>query len=458
MFSRLRPLSRRRTALVGLGAGVSVVAAAVATRNQLHNDADPPPDDQKPSFGAGFTQDRDAWRDSVRYIGNQTPDGIIRMYWSTRWDTRLRIMSRGPRTLISLVEGDFVNRANVADVVQENVWINLESLFSWYQTDLSTPQPVEFIHAEPHPSPEAIHSVLRTAINFTDEFIRDYLLGRVFSTLTKRHAGDAMRAMTASTLVSALYEEDASLLHVASLGNMRAVLGRPRPPADDGSVVYDVHVLSVDHSPNNPAERERVQALHGDEPLFEDGTLLGRPYTRALGDSRLKCSLEVQQRLHRHYLGPPPDPRVKTPPYLSAEPDISSIKVESGDFLVLTTSFVPQALTDAEVVGLLGAWTQAHGDTLYSTLTEKFPDPPKGLLEPGELPVKAREKEDRTVFFRRWGATKEFVNTQPNPAVHIADNAMGGADEHLRHALLDMPPPESEGNTLPMGVVVVFFK
>ena len=76
-------------------------------------------------------------------------------------------------------------------------------------------------------------------------------------------------------------------------------------------------------------------------------TLLGRPYTRALGDSKLKCSLDVQQRLHRNYLCPPPDPRVKTPPYLSAEPDISSIKVESGDFLVLTTSFVPQALTDA---------------------------------------------------------------------------------------------------------------
>ncbi|KAJ7063745.1 phosphatase 2C-like domain-containing protein [Mycena amicta] len=454
--SLLRPLKLSRVAL-----GLSVVVL-LGAQNRLYNDAETdsetPGDKSEQSLGAGFTQDRVGWQDAVRFLGNETPDGINRMYWYSRFDTRLRIMSRGPRTLISLLEGDFVNRANVADVVQENLWFNLEALFRWYQTDLSTPQPVEFIH-EPHPSPEAIHSVIRTAISFTDDFIRDYFIGRVFSSLSKRHAPDAMRASASSCLVSALYEEDVSLLHVANLGNMRAVLGRPRPPAEDGSVIYDVHVLSVDHSPNNPTERARIQALHGDEELFEDGTLLGRPYTRALGDSKLKWSTDVQDRLHRDYLSTAPDPRVKTPPYLSGEPDVSSIKIESGDFLVLSSSWLPQCLTDEEVVGLVGAWLHKNGDTnLYRSLEDAVPDPtPRAVLQPEDLPVRLKE-QDTTVFFRKWNVPKQFVNKEPNPAMHIANNAMGGSNEDLRQALLELAPAESEGNTKPLGIAIVFFQ
>ncbi|KAF7314981.1 PPM-type phosphatase domain-containing protein [Mycena indigotica] len=442
-----------------LGLGVSVLAV-LTNQHRLHNEAEADSsssDKSDPPLGAGFTQDRFGWQQAIKYLGNEAPDGIIRMYWSSRFDTRIRIMSRGPRTLISMLEGDFVNRANVADVIQENLWFNLEALFRWYQTDLSTPQPVEFIH-EPHPSPEAIHSVIRTAINFTDDFIRDFFLGRVFSSISKRYASDALRATTSSCLVSALYEEDVSLLHVANLGNMRAVLGRPRPPTEDGSVIYDVHVLSVDHTPQNPLERARIQAQHADEEIFTDDTLFGRPYTRALGDGPLKWSTDIHERLHRDYLAPEPDPRIKTPPYLSAEPDTTSIKVESGDFLVLSSSWLPQCLTDEEVVGLVGAWLQKNQDTnLYRSLDDTVPDPTPGVvLEREDLPVKL--KEDNTTFFRKWNVPKRFVNSDPNPSMHLTNNAMGGADGNLRQALLELAPSESAGNTKSLGIAVVFFQ
>ncbi|KAJ7221486.1 phosphatase 2C-like domain-containing protein [Mycena pura] len=372
-------------------------------------------------------------------------------------NTRIRIMSRGARTLISILEGDFVTRANVADVIEENLWFNLEALFRWYQIDHSTPQPVEFIH-EPHPPPEAIHSVIKTAINFTDEYILNHFLGRVFSSLSKKNAPDAIRATSASCLVSALYEDDVRLLHVASLGNMRAVLGRPRAPAEDGAVMYDVHVLSVDHTPNNSAERSRVQGLHEGEELFEDDKLFGRAYTRALGDGKLKWSTDVQSRLHRDYLGAAPDPKVKTPPYLSAEPDVSTIKIEPGDFLVMASSWLPECLTDEEVVGLVGAWLNKNQETnLFLPLNEVAPDPTPGrVLDPEDLPVKLRE--DKTIMYRRWNVPKRFINTDPNPTGHLASNAMGGAESDLRQALLELAPHESEGNTKSLGIAVVFFQ
>jgi pyruvate dehydrogenase phosphatase len=354
-------------------------------------------------------------------------------------------MSRGSRLLISLVEGDFVTRANIADVVQENLWFNLEALFRWYQIDHSNPQPVEFMH-EPHPPPEAIHSVIKTAINFTDEYILNHFLGRVFSSLSKKNAPDAIRATSSSCLVSALYEDDVRLLHVASLGNLRGLLGRPRE-AGDGSVKYDVHVLSVDHTPDNPAEKSRIENLHEGETVIENGELFGRPYTRAIGDGKLKWSTDVQTRLHNDYLGAAPDPKVKTPPYISAEPDVTTIKIQPGDFLVLSSQWLAECLTDEEVVGLVGVWLNKNQDTnLYLPLDKAPPDPTPGItIMPDELPVDL--KEDKTVMYRRWNVPKRFVNVEINPTTHLANNAMGGADSELRQALLELAPFESEGNT-----------
>ncbi|KAJ7700716.1 phosphatase 2C-like domain-containing protein [Mycena rosella] len=444
---------------IALGVSASVY---LATLNNIHGDSDEKTASAAESTadsspGAGFTTDKSEWYLPIRHLGNLVPNGIIRMYWFSRYDTRVRIMSRGPRTLISVLDGEFVARANVSDVLQENVWFNLENLFKWYQIDHSTHQPVEFIH-EPHPTPEAIQTVIKTAIKFTDEYILNYFLGRVFSSLSKKNAGDAIRATASSCLVSAMYEADVRLLHVASLGNMRGILGRPRE-AEDGSVTYDVHVLSEDHTPDNPAERSRIESLHAGEDFIEDGTVLGRPYTRALGDGKLKWSTEVQARLHADYLGAAPDPKVKTPPYISAEPDVSTIKILPGDFLVLSSRWLTECLTDEEVVGLVGVWLDKNQNTTLRLPSANMPPPdpaPGPAILPEDLPVDL--KQDNTIYYRRWNAPKHFINADVNPATHLSNNAMGGADSGLRQTLLGLAPFESEGNTKPLGIVVVFFQ
>ncbi|KAJ7713305.1 phosphatase 2C-like domain-containing protein [Mycena metata] len=391
----------------------------------------------------------------IRHLG-EPPPGIMRMYWFTRYDTRFRIVSRGPRTLINFFEGDYVMRANISDIIADNIWYNLEHLFGWYQVDHSTAQPVEHLQ-EPHPPPDAISSVIKTAVKYGDESVLKYFLGRVLSTLSKRNAADGLIATTASCMVSALYEDDVRLLHITSLGNMRALLGRPRPPDASGVVKYDVHVLSEDHTPSNPAEHARIAALHPGEDPIQDGTLLGRPYTRALGDGTLKWDSEVQGKLHKDYLGAAPDPRVKTAPYISADPDVSTIRVLPGDFLVMTSHWVGECLMDEEVVGLVGAWFHKHSATHLVDVAPATPEPdPPEVIEPRELPVDL--KEDKTVMYRRWNVPKRFLNVMPTPTAHVAYNAMGGADTELRDVLVQLNPAASGGNVKAIGVAVVFFQ
>ncbi|KAK7035984.1 PPM-type phosphatase domain-containing protein [Favolaschia claudopus] len=461
-----RPL---KVSSVILGISASMYLASLSL-NKVHADSDssppssePPPDNEShspPPLEAGFTADKTEWPLAIRYLGDALPDGLPRIYNLTRFDVRIRTMSRKPRVLINVLEGELLNRVNIADIVAENLWFNLEALFRWYQVDHTNPQPVEFMH-EPHPPPEAIQTVLKTAVNFTDEYILNYFLGRAFSSLSKRNAADPMRGSTSACLVSALYEDDVRLLHVASLGNMRALLGRPREADENGTVKYDVHILSVDHSPSNPSEKSRVESLHEGENVIENDTLFGRPYTRAIGDGKLKWSPDVQSRLHKDYLGAAPDPRVKTPPYISAEPDVTSIKIRPGDFLVLSSSWLHECLTDQEVVGLVGAWLDKNEDTFLdaqNNLPQVVPKTPPAAILPEDLPVDMDEKEDKTVMYRRWNVSKRFVNVDNVPSAHLANNAMGGADLELRNALMEMPPAHSEGNTKSLGVAVLIFR
>ncbi|KAJ6630321.1 phosphatase 2C-like domain-containing protein [Mycena sp. CBHHK59/15] len=456
--------SRRRVWMatrIALGVSASIY---LATLNSMHGDSEnddigsnTDPITSSP-LDAGFMADPTSWNYAYRHLGQGIPFGITRLYWYSRFDTRIRIMSRGPRTLISLVEGDLVTRANVADVIEENLWSNLEALFRWHKIDDSAPQPVEFSQ-EIHPPPEAIYNVFKTVVSLTDEYNVKHFLQRAFSSPSKQQGVPAMFKATASScLISALYESDVRLLHVANLGNMRGILGRPQEQ-EDGSVIYDVHVLSADHTPDNPAEQSRINSLHPGEDVVKDGQLFGRPYTRALGDGTLKWSPAVQTRLHKEYLGAPPAPEVKTPPYLSAEPDVSTIKIEPGDVLVLSSPWLVECLTDEEAVGLVGVWMEKNRDTTLYMPLDGMPltDPTPGeAIKPEELPV--RLKQDTTTMYRRWNTRKLFVNEDTNPATHLANNALGGADADLREALLELNPHESEGNSKSLGIVVVIFE
>ena len=92
---------------------------------------------------------------------------------------------------------------------------------------------------------------------------------------------------------------------------------------------------SQDQNAYNPADDARMSALHPGEKIMDNRRVLGWGMSRAFGDAAYKCSREIQQRLHEEFLGDRVRENVKTPPYFTAEPEITTTEVQPGDFVVL---------------------------------------------------------------------------------------------------------------------------
>jgi serine/threonine protein phosphatase PrpC len=45
-------------------------------------------------------------------------------------------------------------------------------------------------------------------------------------------------------------------------------------------------------------------------------------------------------------------------PYLTAEPEVTTVHVKPGDFVVLGTKGLFECLSDEEIVGLVGVWVE----------------------------------------------------------------------------------------------------
>ena len=75
----------------------------------------------------------------------------------------------------------------------------------------------------------------------------------------------------------------------------------------------------------------------------------------AFGDAASKWRSEIQQRLHEEFLGDRVRENVKTPPYFTSEPEITTTEVQPRDFVDFATDGLWDCLTN-EVVGLVGIW------------------------------------------------------------------------------------------------------
>jgi len=255
-----------------------------------------------------------------------------------------------------------------------------------------------------------------------DDVIVHQAVDRVVSS-TSKNAGINLLApaYAGSCALLAFYDSRTRLLRVAVTGDSRAVLGR-RKVDENGKVNYEVHVLSVDQDGANELEIKRLNNSpeHPDEEVIKDGRVLGMGPSRAFGDARWKWPIAIQKRLHGEYLGRTIRDDVKTPPYLTAEPVITTTKVEKGDFLIMATD---------------GLWECLQN--------EEAPEKTKeDILERAALPVTLPE-HDMTVRYAQWAAKKTFINTDGNVATHLARNALGGADTDLAKALLSMRAPRA---------------
>ncbi|KAJ7119102.1 hypothetical protein C8R44DRAFT_923040 [Mycena epipterygia] len=229
---------------------------------------------------------------NIHILGSANPNGFRRQT-RAEYDVQICAASDGSKSLVALFDLP-TNIGVIADYFGDVLW-NIRLLFAAHEKDPSVAYPVD-IHREDRPSLQRIHARFREMVMKMDDSIIQ---------LYRKDIPDLTPLSYPAQMIAAFYEADIRHLHIVSLGTMRGILGRARQ-LDGDSIIYDVHVLSADHTPTNPEEMARIARLHPGEDVIADGTLFGRPYTRALCDAMLKLSPSIQRTLQNRNI-PPPD-------------------------------------------------------------------------------------------------------------------------------------------------------
>ncbi|KAK4862030.1 hypothetical protein LT330_003168 [Penicillium expansum] len=334
-------------------------------------------------------------------------------------------------------------------------WAVFDGHSGWQTADLLTKQLLPFvrrrlIEAKPPPNDEPVpdewvqSAIIKGFVDLDDSIIQTApdtsKSEQSFQDKVKKLAP----AFAGSCALLSLYDPITSTLHVACTGDSRAVLGQK---GSDGK--WEAIPLSVDQTGSNEEETARISKEHpGEENIAKGGRVLGLMVSRAFGDSLWKWPLDFQMEIKRNFNGPAPlTPRydVRTPPYLTAEPVVTSTKIDPNkpSFLIMATDGLWDYLSSEQGVELVGKWLEPQG-------TEKK----KNKLEPkdGEF--------DFGRFWKdvNWKFEEERTTTQDdNAAVHLMRNSLGGNYHELIAGRLAFGPPFSRRIRDDITVQVVFF-
>ena len=305
------------------------------------------------------------------------------------------------------------------------------------------------------PSAEAVQEAMKTGFNKLDYEICHESVEKTLKANSKTAAAEFLApALSGACALLSFYDSKSKLLHVACTGDSRAVLGRR-----SANGKWAATPLSVDQTGGNPEEEARLRREHPGEPnVVRNGRILGglEP-SRAFGDAVYKWSRETGDLLKRSFFGKTQGGLVKTPPYVTAEPIVTSTKIqpENGDFVVLATDGLWEMLTNEEVVGLVGQWIEKQNAKAMHTDKGWFSMFSKGAQKDIGLPVehtqttvnKGKADGEAPIRQRQWGVEgkemERFVVEDKNVATHLVRNALGGKNTDMLCALLTLPAPYS---------------
>lgn len=318
-------------------------------------------------------------------------------------------------------------------------------LHSTYKAALTTP-------SFTLPSPQSIDAAIKRGFVALDDEIVNLSVEKVM--MNKKHKAAAAEllapALSGSCALLSFYDSSTKLFRVAVTGDSRAVLGRKSQKTGK----WTATPLSEDQTGGTPSEMARLRSEHpGEEHVVYKGRILGglEP-SRAFGDASYKWSREVQERMKKLFYGRTPTPLLKTPPYVTAEPIITTTKIEpdQGDFVVLATDGLWEMLTNEEVVGLVARWLESQRKTQSTT------DWAKSFFGSGSeaLPIErhvqnamdADEGQRAPIRQLQWQIEEHderFVVEDKNVATHLVRNALGGRNRDMVCGLLTLVSPFS---------------
>lgn len=301
------------------------------------------------------------------------------------------------------------------------------------------------------PTSDSVDAAIKNAFVRLDNEIVHESVDKVFKNPSKLVAAETLApALSGSCGLLAFYESRSRILKVAVTGDSRAVLGRRTPNGK-----WTATALSEDQTGSNADEEARMRAEHpGEEHVIRNGRVLGglEP-SRAFGDAFYKWSIETQLKIKKEFFGRTPSQLLKTPPYVTAEPVVTTTQIhpENGDFLVLATDGLWEMLTNEEVVGLVGRWIEEQKSPAQKASGKPWFGGLFGGKADGALPVEGETSEGtgqrQPIRMRQWGVTakesERFVWEDNNAATHLVRNALGGRNKDMLCALLTLPSPYS---------------
>lgn len=300
------------------------------------------------------------------------------------------------------------------------------------------------------PTSEAIDAAIKQGFVRLDNDIVHESVKEVLKSKERRVAAELLApALSGSCALLSFYDAQSKDLKVAVTGDSRAVLGRRGP-----SGKWTAKALSEDQTGGTPSEIKRLREEHPGEPyVTKNGRILGQlEPSRAFGDAFYKWSRDVQDTIKAKFFGRTPHPMLKTPPYVTAEPIITTTKVDpsKGDFIVMATDGLWEMLSNEEVVGLVGQWVEqqqsaaASGSSSKAWLQSWFSSQKSLPVETAtDGSTEGQRRPIRQQQYDIAGAASRFVVEDKNAATHLVRNAMGGKDKDMVCALLTLLSPYS---------------
>ncbi|CAL8581988.1 [Pyruvate dehydrogenase [acetyl-transferring]]-phosphatase 1, mitochondrial [Xanthoria parietina] len=320
------------------------------------------------------------------------------------------------------------------------------------------------------PSAALVDAAIKQGFLKCDHDIVHESINRAKKANTKSAAADILGpALSGSCALLSFYDSRSKDFRVACTGDSRAVLGRLNPNG-----TWTAQPLSEDQTGGTPSEMARLRAEHPGEPnVVAHGRILGNlEPSRAFGDAHYKWARDIQDMVKKDWFGRSPLTLLKTPPYVTAEPVVTTTRVmpEKGDFVVLATDGLWEMLTNDEVVGLVGRWLEEN-PLKSKTTPSASPSWTRSFLggkarSDASLPVNRLHNESSQsgqrspIRRQQWDITagdERFVVEDKNAATHLVRNALGGRDRDMVCGLLTLPSPYSRRYRDDLTVEVIFF-
>ena len=251
------------------------------------------------------------------------------------------------------------------------------------------------------------------------------------------------------------YDPKSSVVYIANTGDSRAVLARKS--TEESEPTYVCVAASHDHAAADASEVERVKALHPDEPDLitkKEGDcerFVGIAVTRAFGDARWKWPKEVVEQCMKEYSGKPVPPGVVSPPYLEATPEVKTVTVQKGDFMILASDGLWNHLSSEDAITAVAMWIKGNESGKLRNNEERR----ETAIDGGPAIVDKAEG----ISFEEFAKVKPecFVVEDENVATHLVRNAFGGSQRQRFTGVMTVDAPQCRTMRDDVTVQVIFF-